>query len=110
MVYGRSEKVPQLSDRERLLMREVGSDRIDSASIFVEYISSEYSISKSSVWYSLNSLKDKGIVQFADRYSMGEPLVLTGTGLELLSGIELSEPSSRASNRRPAGVVILKQS
>lgn len=86
MVYGRTEKFA-FGERERLIILEIGNDRIDSASSFVEYISSEYSISRSSVWYTLNSLKDKGIVHFADRFSMGEPLVLTDTGLGVLPGI-----------------------
>ncbi len=97
LVYGKAEKLA-FSERERLIILEIGRDRIDSASSFVEYISSEYSISRSSVWYSLNSLKDKGIVHFANRFSMGEPLILTSTGLTVLPDIKSAHESPAASN------------
>ena len=96
MVYGKAEKLA-FSERERLIILEIGRDRIDSASSFVDYIASEYSISRSSVWYSLNSLKDKGVVHFADRFSMGEPLVLTNTGLTILPDIKSAHEVPNAS-------------
>ena len=97
LVYGKAEKLA-FSERERLIILEIGRDRIDSASSFVEYIASEYSISRSSVWYSLNSLKEKGIVHCADRFSMGEPLILTGIGLTVLPDIESTHESTNATH------------
>ena len=77
-----------LSRREQLLVLEVERDEIDSASAFVDYISDEYGISKSSVWYNLNCLKEKGVLDFADKQHMGEPLRLTKHGLEQLRTVE----------------------
>ncbi len=84
-IYSRAlAKEVALGKREQLLVVEIDHDVIDSASAFVDYISNEYGISKSSVWYNLNCLKEKGIVDFADREHPGGPLTLTKRGVEQL--------------------------
>ena len=69
------------------MILEIDNDAIDSASSFVDYISDEYGISKSSVWYNLNCLKEKGVVDFADRQHQGKPLMLTRKGSEQLGAL-----------------------
>ena len=71
----------RLSKRERLIVMEIGMDSINSASSFVGYISESYGFSKSSVWYNLNRLKEKGVLDFATREEPGKFLVLTKAGL-----------------------------
>ncbi|MEM0149840.1 MAG: hypothetical protein QXW10_03020 [Candidatus Micrarchaeaceae archaeon] len=88
MVYSVSAGRSRLIQREQLLVLEIGRDAIDSASAFVEYISSEYGFSKSSVWYNLNRLKDKGIADFASKEDVGKPLMLTPDGLVELQVLE----------------------
>ncbi|MCL4373380.1 MAG: hypothetical protein M1360_00510 [Candidatus Marsarchaeota archaeon] len=78
----------KLSRREQLLVIEIGRDKIDAASKFVDYINEAYGISKSSAWYLLNKLKEKGIVDFASKSEIGKPLYLTRAGLAELSGVE----------------------
>ncbi len=72
-----------LTKREQLVIIEIGLDRIDSASRFVEYMSDSYGISKSSVWYLLNRLKDKGVLGFASKDDPGKDLELTRNGRDL---------------------------
>ena len=87
MYRGAQAKVELLSQREQLIILVVDRDAIDSASSFVDYISDEYGISKSSVWYNLNCLKEKGQISFADKLHQGEPLVLTYKGLAQLGAL-----------------------
>lgn len=71
----------RLIRREQLILAEVGMDRIDSASSFVDYLCESYGFSKSSVWYNLKSLKKKGVLDFATKDEQGKPLALTEEGL-----------------------------
>ncbi len=87
MYRGALAKEALLSQREQLMILEIDRDVIDSASSFVDYISDEYGISKSSVWYNLNCLKEKGVIDFADKQHMGEPLMLTKKGTEQLGAL-----------------------
>jgi DNA-binding PadR family transcriptional regulator len=85
-----------LSRREQLLLLEIGRDGADSASGFVGYMSDVYRFSKSSLWYNLKRMKDKGILDFASREQPGKALALTRHGLRMLerlarSGIKLQE-------------------
>ncbi len=82
----RVEKV-SLTKREQLILLEIGNDAIDSASAFVGYLSEEYGFSKSSVWYNLNRLKEKGILSFASKDEPGIPLVLTRKGIDHLHAL-----------------------
>ena len=80
----------KLSRREQLLMLEIGADRIDTASSFVNYVNEEYGFSKSSVWYNLNRLKEQGLVEFANKDEIGKPLNLTRVGRDQLHDFEKS--------------------
>ncbi len=77
-----------LTEREQLVVLEIGRDSIDSASAFVGYISEMYGFSKSSVWYNLNRLKEKGLAEFASREDQGRPLALTRSGMDELEHLE----------------------
>ena len=74
----------QLGVRERLILLEIGTDKIDSASAFVSYLSESYGFSKSSVWYNLNRLKEIGMLEFATKDEPGKLLSLTYAGLKEL--------------------------
>jgi DNA-binding PadR family transcriptional regulator len=76
--------------REQLIMLEIGSDRIDTASSFVDYVNEEYGFSKSSVWYNLNQLKEHGLAEFANKEEIGKPLCLTRIGKSQLGSLEPS--------------------
>lgn len=97
------EVVARLSQRERLMVMEIGTDSIDSASAFVSYMSESYGFSKSSVWYNLNRLKEKGVLDFATKDEPGKMLVLTKSGIAEFKQMEkagirigvLEEGSSR---------------
>ncbi|MEM3227364.1 MAG: hypothetical protein QXR58_01660 [Candidatus Micrarchaeaceae archaeon] len=70
-----------LVERELVLLAEIGKDEIISASSFVEYISEEYAMPKSTVWYTLKKLKEKELLDFANKDEVGKPLQLTRRGL-----------------------------
>ena len=72
-------------------MIEIGFDKIDSASSFVEYISESYGFSKSSIWYNLNRLREKGLLDFATRDEVGKALELTDAGTSEFSVLEKSQ-------------------
>lgn len=78
----------KLSKREQLLMLEIDTDSIDTASSFVDYINEEYGFSKSSIWYCLKRLKEAKLLEFANKTEHGKPLCLTKYGLEQLRGME----------------------
>ncbi len=77
-----------LTRREQLIVLEIGADSIDSASAFVSYLSESYGFSKSSVWYNLNRLKEKGLVDFATKDEPGKALTLTKYGVQEMKGME----------------------
>ena len=77
----------RLIRREQLILAEVGVDRIDSASSFVDYLCESYGFSKSSVWYNLKSLKRKGVLDFATKEEPGKPLALTAEGLSQFTAL-----------------------
>lgn len=85
-ITSRIEKV-RLTKREQLIVLEIGDDMIDSASAFVGYLSDAYGFSKSSVWYNLNRLKEKGVVDFASKEEQGKPLGLTEFGSHQLRSL-----------------------
>ncbi len=98
-----ADKLPRLTRREQLVVLEIGGDVIDSASAFVAYMSEIYGFSKSSVWYNLNRLKEKGVVDFATKEEPGKSLILTGAGEKRLSalaraGVKLDDLEEHAPN------------
>ena len=99
--YSVSAERSRLIRREQLILLEIGRDEIDSASAFVEYLGSEYGFSKSSVWYNLNKLKEKGLLDFASKESVGKPLMLTPVGLAELGRLEPSRNKIAAGFSEP---------
>ncbi len=92
-----SVKVSRLTKREQLVILEIGDDMIDSASAFVSYMSESYGFSKSSVWYNLNRLKEKSVVDFATKEELGKGLSLTRQGSHELhalmrQGVRIEDP------------------
>lgn len=81
-------RISKLSKREQLVVLEIAGDAIDSASIFVDYIGEAYGFSKSSVWYVLNRLKEKGVIDFASKEEQGKALTLTRGGLQDFKALE----------------------
>lgn len=81
----------RLNRREQLLVLEIGRDRIDTASSFVDYISDSYGFSKSSAWYCLKRLRELGLAEFANKEEPGKPLTLTRAGEHHLCIIERSK-------------------
>ncbi len=74
--------------KEELIVLEIDKDKIDSASMFVEYMYQSYNISKSTLWHNLMMLKEKGVIDLASKDTPGKPLMLTQYGLSLLSLIK----------------------
>ena len=90
MVYSSVEyKNLRLIRREQLILVEIGKDKINSASGFVDYMEEVYGFSKSSTWYNLNRMKEKGFIEFATKDSPGKALYLTNFGLSHLSALNV---------------------
>ncbi len=86
-----------ISEKELMILSEIGLEDIPTATSFVEYIAEEYGCSASGVWYTLKKLKEKGIVDFTER-GRGEenkPLSLTACGREVIRK-KISEFNLRA--------------
>jgi DNA-binding MarR family transcriptional regulator len=77
-----SQRLVQVSEKELILLSEIGLDDIPTATSFVEYIADKYAISASGVWYTLKKLKEKRVVDFTERVRGEEykPLSLTAYG------------------------------
>jgi len=72
------------SYKEEMLISEIGLDHITSATSFVDYIYEKYGFSKSGVWYTLKKLKQKGLIDFAEKGEEYKPLELTRTGISVV--------------------------
>jgi hypothetical protein len=71
------------SDKEVLLLAEIGLDEIATATSFVEYVCDKYGISRSGAWYCLKKLKKEGVVEFTEKGEEYRPLSMTEKGLEV---------------------------
>jgi|GEM_PF-1292827 hypothetical protein len=74
------QKPVQISEKELILLSEIGLEAIPTATSFVEYIAEKYSLSASGVWYTLKKLKEKRVVDFTERGEEDKPLSLTEFG------------------------------
>ena len=94
-----SQKLVPISEKELILLSEIGLEDIPTATSFVEYISDKYGISASGVWYTLKKLKEKRVVDFTERVRGEEykPLSLTAFGREIIRK-KISEFKFRAPN------------
>lgn len=81
--YTREYSEQKLTQRELLVLAEIGQDVIDSASSFVSYMSESYGLSKSSVWYNLNKLRELDYIEFEP----GKTLRLTPGGVNLYNSM-----------------------
>ncbi len=78
----------RLSEREQLFILEIGSDVIDSASRFVNYIDEIYGIAKSSSWYCLKKMKELSLLHFDSKVEhMSDGLFLTNRGKDILHSL-----------------------
>ena len=92
------------TERELLVLFEIGSDTIDSASSFVGYMCDAYGISESLLWYVLNGLKRKGLLDFASRENPRRGLALTPIGLRSLREVEpVRRGTIQTFSQAPAG-------
>jgi hypothetical protein len=81
------------SDKETLLLAEIGLDEIATATSFVEYVCDKYSISRSGAWYCLKKLKKEGVVEFTEKGEEYRPLRMTEKGLETFRTQYRARPS-----------------
>ena len=77
-----AQPAPVLSEKELVLLSEIGLDQIPSASSFVSFVSEQYGLSQSGVWYILKKLKQKRVVDFTEKGEGQRPLALTGLGIK----------------------------
>jgi len=74
----------RVTDKELMLMYEIGLNLIPTATDFVDYVSSKYEVSQSGIWYTLKKLKREGIVDFTEKGEGPKPLTLTEFGMKLI--------------------------
>ncbi|HUB92379.1 MAG TPA: hypothetical protein VL945_00290 [Candidatus Saccharimonadales bacterium] len=81
-----SQKLVPISEKELIMLSEIGLDDIPTATSFVEYMADKYSMSASGIWYTLKKLKEKRVVDFTERVRGEEdkPLSLTAYGREII--------------------------
>ena len=73
-----------LSEKELLLLSEIGLDQIPTATLFVEFVSERYGLSASGIWYTLKKLKKCGMLDFMEKGEGYKPLSLTSVGKSIL--------------------------
>ncbi|MGC8710546.1 MAG: hypothetical protein ACP5RF_02980 [Candidatus Micrarchaeia archaeon] len=83
----------EVTEKELLIIMEIGYDNITSASRFVDYIFEKHSFSKSAIWYNLKKMKKKGAIDFAEKGEEYRPLALTKQGIEMLRHAATQNPS-----------------
>ena len=74
----------RVTDKELMLMYEIGLNLIPTATDFVDYVSNKYEVSQSGIWYTLKKLKREGIVDFTEKGEGPKPLTLTEFGMKLI--------------------------
>ncbi len=84
--YNNGSEDRHVTDKEVMVLSEIGLDQIPTATEFVEYTSEKYGISQSGVWYTLHRLKEKGMLDFTEKGEEYRPLELTEGGKDVLRG------------------------
>jgi repressor of nif and glnA expression len=74
----------KFTEKEIILLSEIGLDQIPAATNFVQYFSQRYNISESGIWYTLKKLKRKRVVDFTEKGEAYKPLSLTDNGITIL--------------------------
>jgi hypothetical protein len=77
-------KYPKVSEKEAVLLSEIGLGQIPTATEFVEYIAEAYGASQSGIWYTLKKLKGKRLLDFTEKGESSRPLTLTEDGINVL--------------------------
>jgi hypothetical protein len=80
-----------VSEKEFVLISEIGLDQIPTATSFVEFIASNYGASPSGIWYTLKILKKKGLIDFMEKGEGYKPLSLTNKGVAYFRRISLAK-------------------
>ncbi len=83
-IYSTEFEKIRLSSKELLMLSEIGLDQVPTATDFVEFMSENYNMSQSGIWYTLKKLKKEGIVDFMERGEEYKPLSLTEGGITVL--------------------------
>ncbi|MEM0200879.1 MAG: hypothetical protein QXD23_00545 [Candidatus Micrarchaeaceae archaeon] len=74
----------KFTQKEILLLSEIGLDQIPAATSFVQYFSEMYNMSQSGIWYTLKKLKKRRVVDFTERGEVYKPLSLTEEGIHII--------------------------
>jgi len=74
----------RVTDKELMLLYEIGLNLIPTATDFVDYVSSKYGMSPSGIWYTLKKLKKASIVDFTEKGEEPKPLGLTMLGMKVI--------------------------
>ena len=74
----------RVTDKELMLMYEIGLNLIPTATDFVDFISIKYEVSQSGIWYTLKKLKKEGVVDFTEKGEEPKPLSLTDIGMKVI--------------------------
>jgi len=74
----------RVTDKELMIMYEIGLNLIPTATDFVDYVSSKYEVSQSGIWYTLKKLKKESIVDFTEKGEGPKPLSLTEFGMRVI--------------------------
>ena len=74
----------RLTDKELMILYEIGLDLIPTATDLVENISVKHAISQSGVWYTLKKLKAYGLIDFAEKGEVHRPLTLSELGTHVI--------------------------
>lgn len=73
----------QLTPKELLILSEIGLEE-HTATQFVGYMAGYFAVSESGIWYSLKKLKEKKLLDFAEKKERGKPLLLTELGKSII--------------------------
>lgn len=98
-------KLVPISEKELIILSEIGLDDIPTATSFVEYMAEKYGLSASGVWYTLKKLKEKRVVDFTEkgRGEENKPLSLTAYGRDIIRR-KISEFNFRAPSLPQPGI------
>ncbi len=100
------EKVPySAKEKELIIMTELGYDEIATATSFVDYLCEKYGFSRSSIWYNLKRLKEKDVLDFAQKGET-KPISLTRKGVGKLRNCVANHTLA---NRIPAQQIVHNQ-
>lgn len=74
----------RVTDKELVLLYEIGLNLIPTATDFVDFVSAKYEASPSGIWYTLKKLKKAKLVDFTEKGEKAKPLGLTEYGMKVI--------------------------